>query len=87
MLFRVKPFPDPNQPEDATKWLTETQINKLALEPSRNWMEAGSGDLGKVFLEILQCDGLPNMDKATLNVRDKTDAFVCAAFEDGKRMG
>ena len=84
ILHRVKPFPNPNSSMEDTKWLTEAQIDKMALEPSTNWLEAGSGALGKVYVEILQCDGLPNMDAATLNVRDKTDAFCCLAFEDCK---
>ena len=35
-----------------------------------------------VYFEVIGCDGLPNMDSTTLNVRDKTDAFACIAFED-----
>ena len=84
ILHRVKPFPDPSRPEEETKWMTDQQIDKAAQQSSTNWLEAGSGDLGKVYFEILQCDGLPNMDAATLNVRDKTDAFCCIAFEDCK---
>jgi hypothetical protein len=81
-LHRVKPFPDPDRPEDQTKWLTEDQIEKEAMKPSTKWVEAGSGSLGKVYFEILKCDKLPNMDATTLNIRDKTDAFACIAFED-----
>jgi hypothetical protein len=77
MQHRVKPFPDPDRPEDQTKWLTEEQIEKEAMKPSTKWVEAGSGSLGKVYFEILKCDKLPNMDATTLNIRDKTDAFAC----------
>lgn len=48
---RVKPGPDPDRPEDATKWLTEKKINEEALKPSTNWVEASSGEVGKVYLE------------------------------------
>jgi hypothetical protein len=80
-LHRVKPFPDPDD-QDRTKWMSKEEIQKEALKESRAWIEAGSGDLGKLFVEVLGCDDLPNMDAATLNLRDKTDAFACLVFED-----
>jgi hypothetical protein len=49
------------------------------MKPSKNWIEAGSGNCGRVFLEILKCDGLPNMDTG---MRDLTDAFACIIYED-----
>ena len=53
------------------------------MKPSTNWVEAGSGGIGKLYVEILGCDSLPNMDGAAgLNASDKTDAFCCAVFED-----
>ena len=81
-LHRVKPGPDPDRPEDATKWMSSAAINKECMKPSTNWIESSSGSIGKVFLEILKCDDLPNMDAATLNVKDKTDAFACVVYED-----
>jgi hypothetical protein len=81
LLYRIRPFPDPDRLEE-TKWLTEKEILEESLKPSTQWIEAGSGGVGKVFVEILGCDGLPNMDKLTLNPRDKTDAFCCIVFED-----
>lgn len=78
---RVKPYPDPAL-EDATTWLTDERIEREALKNSTFWTEAGSGDLGKLYFEVIGCDGLPNMDFATLNLRDKTDTFACIIFED-----
>ena len=80
-LYRVKPFPDPTR-ENETKWLSEKEIETESLKPSTHWVESGSGEHGKIYFEIIGCDGLPNMDSATLNLRDKTDAFACVIFED-----
>lgn len=52
-----------------------------AIEPSHNWIESGTGALGQLFVEVLSCDNLPNLD-VSLTGRDKTDAFVCMVFED-----
>ena len=35
-----------------------------------------------VYFELIGCNDLPNMDAATVNLRDKTDAFGCIMFED-----
>jgi hypothetical protein len=80
----VRPFPDPERPEE-TKWMTKEQIYEDSIAVSKNWVEAGSGGrekVGKVYLEILGCEGLPNMDNLTLDVRDATDAFASIVFED-----
>lgn len=77
----MKPFPDPERPEE-TRWMSKGQIEREAVKPSTHWVEAGSGTLGKVYIEIICCDNLPNMDVASLNLRDKTDAFACLVFED-----
>ena len=58
-LYRVQPGPDPLNEEDTT-WLTKKQLRDRALEPSRNWIDAGSGS-DRIFLEIIGCDDLPNM--------------------------
>lgn len=42
----------------------------------------GTGGIGKLYLEVIACDKLPNMDTITLNPRDKTDAFACIVYED-----
>jgi hypothetical protein len=82
LLQRVKPFPDPAN-EENTKWMTQQEIEDQAIAHSTDWLEVGSGDLGRLFVEVIRCDGLPNMDKGTLNLLDKTDAFCCLLFEDG----
>jgi hypothetical protein len=82
--YRVRPFPHPDRVE-ATKWMTEQQLIDCSNEHSTHWVEAGSGGLtklGKVYLELLGCDDLPNLDSLTLDIRDKTDAFASIVFED-----
>ena len=76
---RVKPRPDPDRPDQETKWMTSKQILFEAMKPSTRWIEAGSGKLGKIYLEIIKCDNLPNMDAGP---KDKTDAFCCVIYED-----
>lgn len=54
-----------------------------AMEPSENWVEVGSGNEGKLYVEILGCNGLPNMDSPTLtNLNNMTDAYCCLVMED-----
>jgi hypothetical protein len=62
--------------------MVDRQIEREAIKHSTNWTEAGSGKLGKLYVEIMGCDNLPNMDFGTLDFRDKTDAFACLIFED-----
>ena len=80
---RVRPYPDPARP-DETKWMTRAQIQEDSTKRSTNWIDAGSGSFAKVYLEILGCDDLPNLDGAagTISSNVKTDAFVCVVFED-----
>jgi hypothetical protein len=63
-------------------WMTTDQVVKESMKPSTHWVESGSGKLGKLYVEVLGAEGLPNMDNATLNITDKTDSFACLAFED-----
>lgn len=61
--YRVWPFADPENIAETT-YMTKTQLQQRATEPSRMWVEAGSGagdNYGSIFLEVLGCDGLPNM--------------------------
>ena len=58
--YRVQPFPDPDDP--ATEWMTKQEIKDTAMLPSKNWSEVGKGTYGSVYLELLGCDDLPNMD-------------------------
>ena len=32
------------------------------MKDSYKWIDVGSGTLGKIFMEIIGCDNLPNMD-------------------------
>ena len=57
----VKPHPDPDR-VDNTTYLCAKDISSETLAPSKQWIEAGSGDVGKVYLEILSCHDLPNLD-------------------------
>jgi hypothetical protein len=77
---RVKPGPDPDRPEEETKWLTKDEIEAEHLKPSTKWVEIGSGQAGRIYLEVLRCDSLPNLDKGTLI--DKTDAYCSIIYED-----
>ena len=61
--------------------MTKEQIEREVLFESSNWLDTGSGSLGRVYLEILACDGLPNLDTGGF-LGNKTDTFVCAVFED-----
>lgn len=78
--YRIKPFPDPSR-EAETKWMPENQIQAESKKASQEWIEAGSGNVGKFYLEILGCDGLPNLDISVAG-RNKSDPFVLIAFED-----
>jgi hypothetical protein len=79
--YRVKPFPDPSRPVEETKWLTKNDIEREALDPSTHWVEAGSGSVGKFYVEVIGCDNLPNLD-ISITGRDKSDPFVCLVYED-----
>ena len=82
----MKPCPDPNRPISETEWMTEREIEHEVLQPSTYWIEAGNGSLGKIYLEIIGCDKLPNMDVGNVSLKlphkDKTDAFACIVYED-----
>jgi hypothetical protein len=78
--IRVKPHPDPARVEETT-YLSAAEIRRETMGPSKEWVEAGSGKLGKLYLEILHCSGLPNVDVGE-TVGNLTDAFICAVYED-----
>ena len=75
---RVRPGPDPKR-KDTTEWMTSEQIEEECMKESTEWVDAGSGDLGRVYLEILGADDLPNLDTGG---RNKTDSFVTVVYED-----
>lgn len=80
LKFRTKPYPDPDRKEE-TSYLSPKDIHVETRRPSHNWVEAGSGTLGKLYCEVLACHDLPNVDigEAVGNV---TDSFVCLVYED-----
>jgi len=79
-VYRVRPGPDPKRMDD-TAWLTSQQIDEESLKPTKDWLDIGSGRLGKIFVEIIKCDNLPNMDTGG-SLGNKTDAFVSLVYED-----
>jgi len=58
--YRVQPYPDPDSPE-TTKWMTQQEVYEEALKPSKKWVEAGNGEIGRVYVEVIACDDLPNL--------------------------
>ena len=78
--IRIKPHADPHRME-TTSFLSKEQIRAETWAPSKEWVLAGSGRLGKVYLEILSCHDLPQKDVGEA-VGNVTDCFVCAVFED-----
>ena len=53
LQYKVRPNPDPQNPE-ATEWMSDAMISEATMEPSRHWVDSGTGDLGKINLEILE---------------------------------
>lgn len=45
-------------------------------------IEAGSGSLGRLFVEILSCEDLPNLDDPSGVMGDYTDSFCTLVYED-----
>jgi hypothetical protein len=81
--YRVKPGPDPTRKPNETEWLSQSQIDEEVMKPSYSWVESGTGTLGRMFVEILKCDGLPNLDSRIGSIETGyTDAFCCLIFED-----
>ena len=66
---------------DETEWMTHEDIQLECMQPSDHWVDAGTGSLGRIYLEVLGCDGLPNLDTGGF-LGNKTDAFVSLVFED-----
>jgi len=78
--YLIRPGPDPKR-KDETAWLKKEKIEEEKMMPSYNWTDIGSGSLGKIFVEILGCDGLPNMDTSS-TLGDTSDSFVSLVYED-----
>mmetsp|Transcript_26255 Transcript_26255/g.56904 ORF Transcript_26255/g.56904 Transcript_26255/m.56904 type:complete len:975 (-) Transcript_26255:79-3003(-) len=84
--YRIRPYPDPDRPEEATKWMSHDDIVSGAMNDSRNWLDIGSGTLGRVYLEIIGIDDMINMDEVMpisgVGKSNKTDSFVAVIYED-----
>ena len=83
--IRIKPGPDPKH-KHTTTYMTKDDIKNTFMLPSTNWIETGSTkckskSLGRIYLEILQCNDIPNMDVGGA-IGNLTDSFVCAIHED-----
>jgi len=79
--YRIKPNPDPDRVKD-TNFMTAKQIHTETQLPSKQWINCGTGTLGKLYVEILSCHDLPNMDVGGEAVGNFTDAFVSVVYED-----
>lgn len=79
-MYRIRPGPDPKRVEETT-WMTLPDMKKEVLGESREWIDAGSGSLGRIFVEVLSCQGLPNLDTGGFT-GNLTDAFASLVFED-----
>lgn len=62
--------------------MTRTQIQQEAMNPSTHWVEASSGTIGRVYIEVIGCDGLPNMDLWNFSPQIAPDTFACLVCED-----
>ena len=80
LQYLVRPGPDPKRKEE-TMWLTKEKIEEESNKPSYDWIDIGSGRLGKIFVEIISCDNLPNLDVGGV-LGNKTDSFVSLVYED-----
>lgn len=82
--YKIRPGPDPKREEETT-WMTKDALNAECLKPTEQWIDSGSGQLGRIFVEILGCDDLPNLDTGGF-AGNKTDAFVSLVFQDSVVM-
>ena len=55
-------------------------IKYETLQPSKSWIEAGSGNLGQMYIEILYCDNLLIADKQEI---PKPNTFVSIVYGNG----
>ena len=60
--------------------MTDYQIEDEAKKPSMKWIESGSGDLGRIYFEVIGCEGLPNYDSGVAG--NYSDAFCTVVYED-----
>jgi hypothetical protein len=79
--YKTMPRPDPDN-VSATEWMSEKEIELAVMKPSRHYEYVGSGNIAKIYLEILACDDLPNMEGQLGRFGNKTDGFVQIVYED-----
>lgn len=48
--------------------MTQDEVYQEALQPSKKWVEAGTGAIGKAYVEVIACDDLPNMVRCEMIV-------------------
>lgn len=61
--------------------MSKQEIESEVMKESTDWLDTGSGDVARIFVEILGCNGLPNLDHGGF-LGNKTDAFIALVFED-----
>jgi C2 domain len=61
--------------------MTKAQVKEECMKPSHFWTDSGSGKLGRIFLEILSAENLPNLDSGSI-MGNLTDPFVSIVYED-----
>jgi len=79
--YKTMPRPDPLNKLD-TEWMNAQEIDTIVMEPSRKYESIGTGKIARVYLEILSCDDLPNMEGAAGKFGNKTDGVVQIVYED-----
>lgn len=42
--------------------MSKKQLEEESLKESREWIDSGSGSLGFLYVEVIGCDDLPNLD-------------------------
>ncbi len=87
--YRVRPSPDPDRPKE-TAWMTENDLNCDAMLESKKWINFGQEEnhkalFGSLFVEVIKCDGLPNLDLGR-PLGNKTDAFVTFVYGNNYGM-
>ena len=82
---RVKPYPDPERKKE-TEFLKPHDLKVETRSPSTRWIEGGSGTIGRLFVEILSCDDLPNLDSGGEMLGNYTDSFCTLVYEDSCAM-
>jgi hypothetical protein len=54
--------------------MSRDQIVHESLRDSFEWIDSGSGQLGTLYVEVIACDDMPNMDPGGF-IGNKTGTF------------